>query len=110
MNSWKPISLSDLHQEIEKGIGLMTNEQLSLWHKIALKPEKWIENENGDLGGGFWIVAIVENKVIWYNDIEDGFNISKYSNYGEIDEYWANDDELQWIIHKITHSTDGNYT
>jgi hypothetical protein len=32
--------------------------------------------------------------VIWYNDREEGFNRSSYSEVGKIDEYFCNHDEL----------------
>lgn len=40
-------------------------------------------------------------EVIYYNDIEDGFNISEYEAYGQIKEYWCNQDELDWVIIKL---------
>jgi hypothetical protein len=36
----------------------------------------------------------VEKKILWYNDIEEGFNISDYKNYGEFEDYYANQSEL----------------
>ena len=101
MSDWKPISLSDLNKEIENGVKLMSQDQLELWRKVSIKPEKWIEEEFGKEGGGFWVVAIYGNHVVWYNDIEEGFNISTYSTYGKIEEYWAEQDELQWTINKL---------
>ena len=44
------------------------------------------------------MVAIVGQTVIWYNDIEEGFNRSQYSTYGEIEDYWCNQDELEITI------------
>lgn len=35
---------------------------------------------------------------LWFNDIEDGFNRSKYSDFGKIDEYWCNQDRLEIAI------------
>jgi hypothetical protein len=36
--------------------------------------------------------------VIWYNDIEEGFNRSRYTAYGSIDDYWCNQDELELTV------------
>lgn len=58
----------------------------------------------GDLGGGFWVVAIIGRFVAWFNDIEDGFNVSRYSKYGVIGEYWCNQDELEWAMQRVLHS------
>jgi hypothetical protein len=64
-------------------------------------PIKWVEEKHGEDGGGFWVVAVCETKIIWYNDIEEGFNISEYKVYGHIGEYNCNQDELSWSISKL---------
>lgn len=45
---------------------------------------------------GFWAIAVIENRVLWYNDIEEGFNVSNFTEPGTIPstEYWCNQDEL----------------
>jgi len=42
--------------------------------------------------------AIVGRTVIWYNDIEDGFDRSAYSRYGTIDDDGCNEDELEVTV------------
>ena len=58
----------------------------------------------GDDGGGFWVVGLIGKKVIWFNDIEEGFNISNYSIHGQIDDYNCNQDKLDWVIQRLYHS------
>lgn len=101
MNGWKPISINELNTEIENGLKQMKQDQFDYWQKISIKPEKWIEQEFGKEGGGFWVVAIIGELAVWYNDIEEGFNISTFSTYGEISEYKAEQDELHWTINKL---------
>ena len=101
MSNWKPISLIELQKEIKRGINLMTQVQLESWNKISIKPMKWEESEFGDEGGGFWVVAIIGNEIIWYNDIEEGFNISDFKVEGKIEEYFAEQDELHWTVNKL---------
>ena len=62
----------------------MDADQLKLWEVIRFTPEKGSQHPFGDLGGGFWVVAILGGMVIWFNDIEDGFNRSNYKTYGTI--------------------------
>ena len=47
------------------------------------------------------MVAIYGSTVIWFNDIEGGFNRSSWSTLGLINEYWCNQDELQWTIQHV---------
>jgi hypothetical protein len=98
---WQPITRSELNAEIQKTEHDLKDKLSCFWEYIKITPEKWKEDSNGVEGGGFWVVAIFGKQVIWYNDIEDGFNISAYTNYGEIDEYRCNQDEISWIIKRL---------
>jgi len=98
---WQPISEADILEEVNKSHDRMSREQKRLWEVMKIDPEKWQEETYGKEGGGFWAVAIIGNNVIWYNDIEDGFNRSKFDKYGEIRDYWCNQDQLEWAIQNI---------
>lgn len=95
---WVPITIENLNNEILSGELDMTDEQRNFWDLIRIKPVKWTEEEYGTEGGGFWVVAIFGNEVIWYNDIEEGFNISKYEKYGVISDYKCSQSKLNWSI------------
>ena len=44
------------------------------------------------------MVGLVGTTIVWYNDIEDGFNRSRFSIYGIIDDCWCNQDELERTV------------
>ena len=98
---WKPISLNELYEQILKTETDLRGELWNFWELIKINPTKWTEKEFGNKGCGFWVVAICGTKVIWYNDIEEGFNISDYETYGQIEGYYCNQDELHWAITKL---------
>jgi hypothetical protein len=98
---WEPISELELWDYINNAEIRMNIEQQRLWEIIRIDPQKWQEKQYGTLGGGFWVVAIIGQSVIWFNDIEDGFNISPYKQYGVISEYWCNQDELEFAIQRL---------
>lgn len=77
---WEPISEANLWSKIISAEGRMSPQILRLWEAIKVPPQKWAEQTYGTVGGGFWVVAIIGNKVIWFNDIEDGFNCSSGRN------------------------------
>ena len=79
----------------------MNPPQARLWEAVRVSPHKWKEKSYGKLGDGFWVVAIVGATVIWYNDIEEGFNRSRYTSFGTIDEYWCNQDELELTLQYV---------
>lgn len=100
---WTPISLAELEEWISRGESKLEGEPLNFWNLIKIAPQKWQEKEYGKEGGGFWVVAIFGNKVVFYNDIEEGFNVSTYQTCGHISEYWCEQSELDWIV-KLVYS------
>jgi len=106
---WQPISEADIWEKINKSYERMSLEQRRLWEVIKIDPEKWQEETYGKEGGGFWVVAIIGSSVIWYNDIEEGFNRSKYLNYGAINDYWCNQDQLEWTTQNIINELKDGY-
>ncbi|WP_337177218.1 hypothetical protein [Paludisphaera sp.] len=72
-----------------------------LWDMVRVPPTKWRQSPWGDLGGGFWAVGLIGRQVIWYNDLEGGFNVSPYAEFGTIAKYWCNQDELHHVIWRL---------
>ena len=99
--TWEPISEEAIWDDINSSWERMDFPQRHLWESIRIDPEKWELHPWGDLGGGFWVVAILGKTVIWYNDIEHGFNRSTYTKYGTLDHYWCNQDDLEWTVQHI---------
>lgn len=103
-NSEYHFPIEELQKDIDAGFSKMSTSERSLWQNLNIKPEKWVLTPWGDEGGGFWVVAIYGNTCIYYNDIEEGFNTSSYAEYGRIDKYFCDQDELQWVIHRLMES------
>ena len=106
---WKPISEADLWDDINGAYERMSLQQRKVWEVVKIQPEKWQQEPWGNEGKGFWVVAIIGNSVIWFNDIEDGYNQSTYTKYGEFDDYWCNQDELEWAVQKIINMLKDSY-
>jgi hypothetical protein len=97
---WQAISRESLDDMIEQGLSEATAEERALFARTAVTPTKWQLSPWGDLGGGFWVVAVMDDRVLCYNDIEHGFNVSRFTNFGTIPsaDYWCNQDELRWAL------------
>jgi len=91
---WEPCSEAELEKLIADSVAAMHAPARSLWDLVRIQPAKWQLHPWGDGGDGFWVVGILGQQVVWYNDIEDGFNVSRYEALGVIAEYWCNKDEL----------------
>lgn len=101
MNTWQPISFNELYDEIIQTESRLMGELERLWKLIRIVPEKWQEEVYGKEGGGFWVVAIFGREIIWYNDIEGGFDIGEYSQYGHLLRYSAGQHYLIDLIRSV---------
>ena len=98
---WTPITLKELRDKMQSTEMELRGEVGNFWELVKIPPEKWEEKTFGKEGGGFWVVGLIGNKALWYNDIEEGFNLSDYKKYGEIEGYFSNQDELSWAVTRL---------
>ncbi len=106
---WEPITKKALQARVAQGIARMTDSQRRLWRAMEVDPLKWEQHPYGEQGGGFWVVGILGGTVIWYNDVEEGFNRSAYSKFGIIDEYFCNQDELELTVQYVASYLEGGH-
>ena len=98
---WKPIPLEKLYDRMNRGDAAMDHPMRRLWNAIRVEPQKWQLHPWGDQGGGFWVVGVIGRYAVWFNDIEDGFNISLYDVAGTLLEYCCNQDELNHALQSV---------
>lgn len=104
--NWEPITESELKDMILQAETRMEPPQSRLWSTIKILPQQWQQMTYGS----FWVVAIIGELVLWFNDIEEGFNVSHYKKYGEIEEYWCNQDQLEWAVQSLLDILQQGYT
>ncbi len=109
-NTWQPIPLDELRERIVASEEEMSLAELRLWELVRVVPEKWALPPWGDEGGGFWVVGKIGGQVVWYNDIEEGFNISRYRERGVIGAYWCNQGSLQPVMWNLLHQIETGAT
>ena len=107
---WKPISETALLEKIIQDWERMSPLERHFWETIQIEQQKWQCSPWGDRGHGFWAVAILGKLVVWYNDIEGGFNCSYYQDFGAFSDYWCNQDNLDEVVKTLKRNLDTGYT
>ena len=100
---------------INDSFGKMTFAQKRLWEIVRVLPTQWAYKTRSSLEGKVWIVAIIGEHVIWYDDffgeMDDGFCISEYDFHGNITDKGTIGDDLQQVVEvlrlKISNSDFG---
>lgn len=106
---WTPTTELEIWDAINDSYERMSLDQRRIWEVIQIHPVKWKQDPYGNQGNGFWVVALIGNTVIWFNDIEDGFNRSSFKEYGVIKEYYCNQDELEWQVQGVINQIRDGY-
>ena len=91
----------DLWDLLNRQEAELTPSLSRLWEVIRILPERWKLHPWGDPTGGFWVVGLIGRRVIWYNEIEDGFEHSRFHTYGEIDVYQCSQFSLSNSLQRL---------
>ena len=97
-NEWKPATKEEILEEITLMESSIDAAETMFWNLIKVEPSKWQLSPWGDEGDGFWVVAIAGNSAIYYNDIEEGYNVSEFKEYGNLIQYVCDQISLQDIV------------
>ncbi|MGH1378951.1 MAG: hypothetical protein ACRBB3_09035 [Alphaproteobacteria bacterium] len=99
-HNWTPINKGELEKIINNDLKLCTPEQLDTWNKYSINPVKAEIERYGGIELVF-LVAIKNDYGMYYEDVEEGFNISPINNDGlKIHEHWCNQDDLQTALNR----------
>ena len=90
------IDLARLQELIRQQLHGRPAVERQFFDHASLTPSKWSLVPWGNETGGFWVVAIFEDRALWYNDIANGFSVSRFVARGAIptDEYRSGPDPL----------------
>ena len=98
---WEPNSFNDISKKLEESVKVLDVGLLAFWNLIKIVPEKWESKHFEKESISFWVIAIFGKCVIYFNDIEGGFNISTFERYGEIKNYLCEEFDLNQVLYQI---------
>lgn len=99
MGEWRPIEREELEQIIREDLAACTPEQQAVFERYRVPLRKAPIERYGKLEYVF-IVAQRGNEVMYFEDIDEGFNFSPIDAEGKILQHWCNQDEL---THALWH-------
>ena len=90
---WNPSTIAEVKQILQQDFAVCDAEQKAAFYRFAVelyaapivrygRPESVI------------VVARRDNEVIYWEDVEEGFNVSPIDGNGTILEHWCNQDQL----------------
>jgi hypothetical protein len=97
MDEWQPASIEQVRELVARDLLDCDEEQLALFNRCAVEPYTASITTHGNRDT---VVVVARNgsEVIYYEDEEDGFNVSLVGADGQILEHWCNQDELKCAL------------
>jgi hypothetical protein len=109
---WRPASVKEVREILTAQLRRCDKTQIKAYLQFSVEPYSAPILRYGKLESVV-IVARNSDNVLYYEDVEEGFNISPLAPDGRILEHWCNQDDLgkalnRWIDGR--NRRDGNFS
>ena len=94
---WKPTSAEEVRKIVERELANCDREQLAIFRRFAVEPYLAPILRYGEMDNVV-VVARKGEEVIYWEDVEEGFNVSPTGEGGRILEHLCNQDELRHAL------------
>jgi hypothetical protein len=106
MEAWEPISAAELTELLSRQLRDCEPELVAVFETYKIDPFRAPIDRYGREERVF-VVARKGDEVMYFEDVEEGFNFSRISTDGKILEHWCNQDELKHALRRWHRRRDG---
>ena len=76
-----------------------------LWEKIKVPASLWSQSQYL-IDSTFWVIAIMGTQCMYFNDVEGGWGWGRYQEWGRIESYHWQQDEIQHVVFQTLAAID----
>jgi hypothetical protein len=108
---WKPATIDEVVAILSAELEDCNSEQISIFKQYSVEPFHAAITRYGKTESVV-VVAQKSDEVIYFEDVEEGFNISPIGPQGEVLEHWCNQDNLAVALNRLVQPRDsrnGNF-
>jgi hypothetical protein len=104
---WQPATLEDVKKILKADLEKCDPQQIAIFKQYSVDPYFAPILRYGELENVV-IIAEKSGEVMYWEDVEEGFNISPVGPDGRVLEHWCNQDDLgislnEWIEGRAKH-------
>lgn len=108
---WKPATIDEVKDILKADLKKCNPQQIAIFRQYSVEPYlapivRYGKAEN------VVVVAQKSDEVIYWEDVEEGFNISPAGPRGRVLEHWCNQDDLGVALNRFIQSRErrtGNF-
>ena len=101
-SEWEPLRREELDALIAVELGATNEGARKLFARIRRDPVLWRQPSRGF----FWAVGIYGPCVLWYDDVESGFGVSKFVQEGSIPDGTCGFEDLGQALDRLRFDGD----
>jgi hypothetical protein len=94
---WKPATVEEVKQIIKNHLANCDQEELETFRTYGVQPYSAPILRYGRLENVV-VIARRGEQVIYWEDVEEGFNVSPIGEDGRVLEHWCNQNELRFAL------------
>lgn len=91
--AWIPVTVADVKEMVQRDLAACDLEQKSAFLRYRVEPYAAPIIRYGRRETVI-VVARRNNEVVYWEDVEEGFNVSPIDKNGTVIEHWCNQDQL----------------
>lgn len=100
---WKPPTVDEVKEILKADLKKCNSRQIAIYRQYSVEPHfapivRYGKAEN------VVVVAQKSDEVIYWEDVEEGFNISPVGPDGRVLEHWCNQDDLGIALNRLIQS------
>jgi len=98
----------EVKQEIEMSEGELRETDrraIHLWERIRIEPNRWSQEQYSG-GKQFWVIGVLGNRCLYFNEVEGGWGWGRYEQWGKISVYHWQQDEIHHVVFQTLFAID----
>ncbi len=100
-----PTDLADEIMIAEKALDGLGSRERRLWEHVRIQPTQWRQEQYAG-AGSVWVIAVMGNRCLYFNTIEEGWGWGRFETWGNVTEYHWQQDEIQHSIYQSLFAVD----
>ena len=82
-----------------------SGRSIRLWERIKVPASLWTQTQY-PIDSTFWVIAILGRRCMYFNFVEGGWGWGDYQEWGRIDTYHWQQDEIQHVVFQLLLAID----
>lgn len=103
MQQFAPPTLEWIRQSVAQSLAQLQPGDAgsrALWELMQITPSTWAQQQYPE-DGPHWVVAIMGNRCLYFNDVEGGWGWGRFTQWGQVDGYHRDQMQVHHLLRQM---------